>query len=295
MRADKYRGNAARNYDKARMNDGTWHAEHALMEKLITDGPVLDVPFGTGRYVPIYEAKGLDYLGIDISPDMLAQARRKHPKATCYVGSIFELPNGFQTAVCSRLLNWLYPDQLSIAMAQLSQAAETLIFTARTGVDGDRRKTATYTHSVETLKQLTGGRLWEQHHVGGLAYGGEYIIAKARKPKWADVKKAFSDRKPGTIDMLAEHWSARIGVAKPELKSGIPLTVEWWTHDELGMYVDIISETDPAMIVKRKPRRTDCPMIAFKRDGKYGLIDGRCRANYWRDKPGIYPIIVMQT
>ena len=123
MRADKYHGNAARNYDRARMNDGTWHAENALIEKLVTHGPVLDIPFGTGRYVPIYEQKGLDYLGIDISPDMLAQAKRKYPNVHCQLGTVFDLPTGYQTAVCSRLLNWLYPDQLAIAMSQLSKAA----------------------------------------------------------------------------------------------------------------------------------------------------------------------------
>ena len=293
MRANKYHGRAARTYDASRINDGTWHAEHALIEKLVTDGPVLDVPFGTGRYVPIYEAKGLEYLGIDISRDMLIQARNKYPHATCRVGSVFDLPVGYQTAVVSRLLNWLYPKELRTAMEQLDQAAETLIFTARTGIDGDRRGTATYTHSTETLKQLIGGRLWEQHKIGGLQYG-VYLMVKARKPVWQDVVNAFADRKPGTLDTLAEHWSVRIGVDKPELKKGIPLTVEWWTHDRLGAYIDEIAKTDPAMIVTRKPRRTDGPLVAFERDGKYGMVDGRCRANLWRNVPGVYPIIVMQ-
>jgi len=292
LKANKYHGRAASTYDASRVNDGTWRAEHSLIEKLVTEGPVLDVPFGTGRYVPIYESKGLEYLGIDISPDMLAQAKIKYPDANCRVGSVFDLPSGFKTAVVSRLLNWLYPDQLSVAMAQLGQAADTLVFTARTGTDGDNRGTATYTHSTNTLKQLIGGRLWEQHKIGGLQYG-VYLMVKARKPVWEDVVKAFSDRKAGTLETLAEHWSARIGVDKPELKKGIPLTVEWWTHDRLGAYIDEIAKTDPAMIVTRKPRRTDGPLVAFKRDGKYGMVDGRCRANLWRNVPGVYPLIVM--
>ena len=293
MKADKYHGHAAKNYDASRQTDGTWKAEHALIEKLLTDGPVLDVPFGTGRYVPIYREKGLDYLGIDISRDMLAQAKQKYPDANCRVGSVFDLPTGFQTAVCTRLLNWLYPDQLNVAMDQLGRAAETLIFTARTGTDGDRRGTATYTHSITTLKRLIGGRLWEQHHVGGLQFG-EYIMVKARKPVWADITTAFMDRKKGTLDTLAEHWSARIGVDKPALKKGVPLTVEWWTHEQLGTYIDEIAKTDPAMVVTRKPRRTDTPLVTFKRQGRYGMVDGRCRANLWRHKPGVYPVIVME-
>ena len=293
MNANKYHGSAARNYDASRVNDGTWRAEHALIEKLVTEGPVLDCPFGTGRYVPIYENKGLDYLGIDISKDMLAQAKQKYPDANCRVGSVFDLPSGFKTAVVSRLLNWLYPDQLSVAMAQLGQAADTLIFTARTGTDGDNRGTATYTHSTITLKQLIGGRLWEQHKIGGLQYG-VYLMVKARRPVWEDVTKAFMDRKKGTLETLAEHWSARIKVDKPELKKGVPLTVEWWTHERLGTYIDEIAKTDPAMVVTRKPRRTDGPLITFKRDGKYGMLDGRCRANHWRTVPGTYPVLVME-
>lgn len=293
MRADRYHGAAARNYDRTRVNDGTWRAEHAMIDKLVTAGPVLDVPFGTGRYVPIYEEKGLRYLGIDISQDMIAQARSKHPDATVRVGTVFDLPTGYETAVCSRLLNWLYPDQLRKAMGQLGQSAETLIFTLRSGTDGDRRATATYTHSTDTLKGLIGPRLWEQHHIGGLKHG-EYIMVKARRPEWADVEAAFS-RAPGdTIDKLVGHWAARIKVERPQLTPDTPLTVEWWTHQDLGAYVDQIARTDPGMVVTRKPRREDGPLIAFKRDGRHGLVDGRCRANLWRDRPGVYPVIVAE-
>ncbi len=292
MKADKYYGAAAKNYDKARQSDGTWTSENSLIEKLLKKGPVLDVPFGTGRYVPLYEQKGLSYLGIDVSRDMLTQAKMKYPQAKCRVGTIFDLPTGYQTAVCTRLLNWLYPEQLRTAMEQLGRAAETLIFSARTGTDGDRRGTATYTHSTNTLKQLIGGRLWEQHRIGSLKHGVN-IMVKARKPTWADITTAFIDRPMGTLDKLARHWSARIQVEKPQLKRGLPLTVEWWTHEALGAYIDTIAKIDPAMVVTRKPRRDNGPLVAFKRDGRYALIDGRYRANLWRNKPGVYPVIVM--
>jgi hypothetical protein len=292
MKADKYYGAAARNYDTARQGDGTWAAENSLIETLLEHGPVLDVPFGTGRYVPIYQQKELAYLGVDISHEMLAQAKSKYPDATCRHGSIFNLPTGFQTAVCTRILNWLYPEQLRLAMEQLGHAAETLIFSARTGTDGDRRATATYTHSTNTLKQLIGGRLWEQHRIGSLKHG-VYIMVKARKPIWQDIAAAFIDRPSGMLDKLAGHWSARIQVAKPQLKPGIPLTVEWWTHTALATYIDDIAKIDPAMVVTRKPRRDTGPLIAFKRDQRYALLDGRYRANLWRNKPGLYPVIVM--
>lgn len=292
VKADKYYGIVAERYDRTRINDGTWAAEQALVDKLVTDGPVLDVPFGTGRYVPIYKNKGLDYLGIDISEDMLTQARKKYPDANCRVGTVFNLRRGFKTVVCTRLLNWLYPEELIRAMEQLSGAAETLIFTLRAGKDGDNRGTATYTHSINTLKSLIGPRLWEQHRIGGLRHG-EYIMVKARKPTDYDFKYAFKERPFGTIERLLGHWSTRIGVKKPEYDKAFPLTVEWWTHTQLGDYVDLIAKTDPAMVVNRKPRQESLPLVAFKRDGKYGLLDGRSRANLWRNRPGVYPLIVM--
>lgn len=293
VKADRYYDAVARDYDKKRKPDGTWIAENRLISKLVTQGPVLDVPFGTGRYVPHYENKGLEYLGIDISDDMLAQAKAKYPDANCRQGSVFDLPTGFKTVVCTRLLNWLYPKQMRVAMEQMCAAADTLVFTLRAGADGDRRSTATYTHSTETLKQLIGGRLWEQHRIGGLRHG-EYIMVKACKPTHADVEKAFSNRAPGTLDTLLGEWSTRIGVERPAADEVYPLTVEWWTHTMLGDYVDQIRKITPAFFTKRPPKREDMPIIAFKRDGRYGMLDGRHRANLWRNTPGVYPVIVME-
>ncbi|MFN2236964.1 MAG: class I SAM-dependent methyltransferase [Anaerolineales bacterium] len=51
------------------------------MEKL-TSGSVLDVACGTGTQLEKATKKGLKCAGIDLSEGMLAQARRKVPKAT---------------------------------------------------------------------------------------------------------------------------------------------------------------------------------------------------------------------
>lgn len=120
---------------------------------------------------------------IDISRDMLVEAKRKHPEAECLVGSIFNLPGGFKTAVCTRLLSWLQPDELVLAMAQLDQAADTLVFTFNAGVDGDNRGTPSYTHSVETLQGLVGDRTWEQHYIPGRPdrYGRRHLAVRAER------------------------------------------------------------------------------------------------------------------
>jgi ubiquinone/menaquinone biosynthesis C-methylase UbiE len=74
----KYVGSAAKNYVGGRV-DSKWRAEHVAIKDLLGHirhgAKVLDVPVGTGRLIPLFEARGFDAFGIDISPDMLTVAR----------------------------------------------------------------------------------------------------------------------------------------------------------------------------------------------------------------------------
>lgn len=55
--------------------------EQRTMDRLLASVPrglaVLDVPIGTGRFVPLYLARGLEVFGLDRSPDMVSVARRE--------------------------------------------------------------------------------------------------------------------------------------------------------------------------------------------------------------------------
>ena len=52
---------------------------------------VLDVGCGTGVVTAALAAAGLDVIGIDLSPNMIAQARGHHPGLSFQVGSMLEL------------------------------------------------------------------------------------------------------------------------------------------------------------------------------------------------------------
>lgn len=71
--------------------------ERALLavfaELVKTDGlgPVADVGCGTGRVTAHLHAEGVDIFGIDLSPGMLAVARRGHPELRFEVGSMLAL------------------------------------------------------------------------------------------------------------------------------------------------------------------------------------------------------------
>lgn len=60
-------------------------------------GLVADVGCGTGRMVGHFQGLGLDLVGLDLSPGMLAVARRDHPSLPCTAGTMAALPLGDST------------------------------------------------------------------------------------------------------------------------------------------------------------------------------------------------------
>ncbi len=63
---------------------------------LVRDGPVADLGCGTGRVTAFLAEAGLDVAGVDLSPEMLAVARREHPDLRFSEGSLLalDLPDG---------------------------------------------------------------------------------------------------------------------------------------------------------------------------------------------------------
>ncbi|NIH80558.1 class I SAM-dependent DNA methyltransferase [Amycolatopsis viridis] len=62
----------------------------------LADGPVADVGCGSGRITAYLRGLGVDASGIDLSPEMIAVARRNHPGIRFEVGSMtaLDLPEG---------------------------------------------------------------------------------------------------------------------------------------------------------------------------------------------------------
>lgn len=292
---NKYYGRRATGYDAQRAGPG-WDREQQAIEKLVTEGPVLDVPCGTGRFFPIYRAKGLDFVGMDISQDMIAESRKRDPDAKLVLGSVMELDLGqHKTAVCNRFLHWLDPDVCQKVMDRLKASCETVIFSVRTG---KKHKRGTWTHDWNEVKSWLDGLLIDQDIEVSNKERGLYRIVKCRRPTWDDVLNQFAGRRNGaesTIKRLSGDWAPRMGVSVPNLGPHCPLTVEWWDHHKVKEVLHKAAEADPKMITPKKPRMTDRPMVAFKRGGRYGLIDGRRRSNLFQDKPGRYPVIVIET
>lgn len=115
---DHYRGDAARDYLAKRLKQEMWHKEQAVVRELLepmAEGiRVLDVPFGTGRFVEMLHEKKMKIYGIDISEDMLEAAKAELGDAyeACHVevGSADSLPyedRSFDLVICFRFLGLL--------------------------------------------------------------------------------------------------------------------------------------------------------------------------------------------
>lgn len=136
----KYHGTVATGYDAKRDNSPKWQAEQTIIEAMIDafDGTVLDIPVGTGRFIPAYERNGLKWLGVDLSSDMLNEASAKATQRPTFMqGDVTKLntivgPKSIDYAIMCRLTRWLTPEQRVVAMEQLQTATrKAIIFTAR--------------------------------------------------------------------------------------------------------------------------------------------------------------------
>lgn len=114
----KYKGDIAATYLEKRAHKPGWHLESLALASFISSMPsglkVLDVPFGTGRFMPIYTAKQWQVTGADISEEMLVTARRYNPKKivqyTELRGDVLEIPfhvDEFDVVVSYRFLGYI--------------------------------------------------------------------------------------------------------------------------------------------------------------------------------------------
>ena len=114
----QYVGARAEQYDEVRTSGRKWQREERVLGELLDMVPAgartLDVPVGTGRLFPYYAARNFSGTGVDVSPDMLAEAKRKAADkgldVTLQQGDIRALPfedGTFDLVMCIRFLNWV--------------------------------------------------------------------------------------------------------------------------------------------------------------------------------------------
>jgi SAM-dependent methyltransferase len=106
-------------------------AVYALFAELCGDGRVGDVGCGPGHVTAHLASLGLDAVGVDLSPGMVDEARRRFPERSFRVGSMIEPgglgePDGvWAGAVAAYAIVHLDHDQRRAAYAELHRAIES--------------------------------------------------------------------------------------------------------------------------------------------------------------------------
>jgi len=114
-KGNSYYNKRAETYEKRRRKQPWWQVEQDQMAELLAGLPdglsVVDIPFGTGRFVADYLGKDFKVSGLDASDHMLAAAKDAlgddYERCTCVVGDAADLPyedGQFDLLVSTRFL-----------------------------------------------------------------------------------------------------------------------------------------------------------------------------------------------
>ncbi len=146
--AIKYRNEVAEQYEQTRKCQDKWKAEERVLGEMLNKLPpgleVIDVPVGTGRFFHMYLMRQYKVDGVDISLDMLNQAKLKGPYEGIELkpGNIFKLkvePNTYDLAISIRIMNLIDPEDTVKALQELQRVTrKNIIFNLRV-TDGTGR------------------------------------------------------------------------------------------------------------------------------------------------------------
>lgn len=129
-----YFGEKAEIYDEHRQNDPYWKAEDDCVNEYVYRvsseiKSVIDAPYGTGRFAPIYYKFNLSVIALDISSEMIEVAKRKHNKyignTKFFIQDMTRIPypdSSVDLAVCFRFIPWIVSFQeAENSLAELSR------------------------------------------------------------------------------------------------------------------------------------------------------------------------------
>jgi ubiquinone/menaquinone biosynthesis C-methylase UbiE len=139
--AARYLGTAADDYESRRRHKKKWQNEDIAVRAALNNLPrgtsILDIPCGTGRFFQFFRKRGFRVLGLDISPEMIAEAKnRAGNEIWAELGNIFDTgisPQSFDVVLCIRFLNLIELKDVKRTLAEMQRIAkDRIIFSLRT-------------------------------------------------------------------------------------------------------------------------------------------------------------------
>lgn len=131
---------------EARNGTKLWRTEEEVLRECLEDLPVgttlLDIPVGTGRFLRFYDDRGFITTGLDLSPQMLREARKKGALTDLGILSIFELSTAnaglFDVVVSVRMAHLFTDDDFRLMMQGLQAVArKRIVYSVRLGAPRD--------------------------------------------------------------------------------------------------------------------------------------------------------------
>lgn len=168
----KYHGRMAETYETKRKKQQRWDIENEVVEKMLTKlapKTVLDVPCGTGRFLPVYEKlKVKSVIAMDISDSMIALAKEKLSKVKStrvdfIRRDVRRLKPKYEAdvSVCVRFLDLIDEKAMYEVLAKLMERSKVaIICTIRLGPEYVP-KTNTATHNERKFKKFLEKNEWK--------------------------------------------------------------------------------------------------------------------------------------
>lgn len=137
----RYVGATASNYESKRLGSKKWENEQHAVELLLSKArlsydirTLLDIPVGTGRFIPLYQELPIMATGMDVSDDMLSEADKKVSKDADNIilrkGNVLDestIDAEPDIVVCIRLLNWFKMNHVEIALQNMIRTNTSFI------------------------------------------------------------------------------------------------------------------------------------------------------------------------
>lgn len=130
----RYQGEVAVQYDEKRSSSIKWMRENEIICNIVAEfeagSVILDLPLGTGRFLQYYEKGRHFVIGVDISTDMLLEAKMKSTidknLFKLIAGEAEQIPmsdKSIDYVICVRLLNWVPKKLLKHILKEIHRVA----------------------------------------------------------------------------------------------------------------------------------------------------------------------------